>query len=197
MEHYIPIALIAACLLSLALVLLSVRRIQKEGLTIRSGDRGHFVRSIEEVKHRQEEERAIRDMDDDASGIHITHSRFGFGKSMMADVEETLMRVKEELELHGFEVVTSTDVAALLPSRRLPAYHMVTVFHRELSGKGVEIEPALGLMEANIIVRRNLGEEIYVECVEPSPLLQHSNDDELVKLASEFRSRLLKTLQAV
>lgn len=197
MEAYIPIALIGACVLALALIFLSARRIQKEGFSVRATDRQHFVRSVEDVKRQQEQEHAIIDMAGDAGRGSVASSRLGFGKIVQMSVEDTLSRVKEALNARGFELMSMIDVNALLHENQLPAYRMMTVYHRELARRAIEVEPLLGLMTANAVVRQDLAGDVHVEFTDPSLLANQSKDDGLHEMASEFKSMLLKVLQAI
>lgn len=197
METYILIALGVACLLALALIFLATRRIQKEGLTIHSTDRQHFVRSVEEVKRRQEQEQAIHSMADDAGRGHVSVSRLGFGKTVQMSVEAAVARVKAALDAGGFQLMGATDVAAALHEKELPAYRVMTVIHRELACRAIEIEPLLGLMAANAIVRQDLAGDVHIEFTDPSLTANHSSNDGLRQMAAEFKSSLLRVLQEI
>lgn len=197
MGTYIFIALIVACLLALALIFLSARRIQKEGITVHTTDREHFVRSVEDVKRRQEQDQAILDMADDAGTAQVNASRLGFGKAVQMSVEAAILRVKESLEARGLQLLGVTDVNETLHDKQLPPFRMMTVVHRELAGRAAEVEPLLGLMAAHAIVRQDLAGEVHIEFSDPSLLANHASDDGLHQMASEFKSSLLQVLQAI
>lgn len=197
METYIPIALIVACLLALTLIFLSARRIQKEGLSIRGADRQHFVRSIDEVRRQQEQEQAMLNMAADTGKGSATHSRVGFGKIVQLGVDDAVKRVEGELKNRGFQLTSTTDAAAVLHEAQLPAYRIMTFIHKELSGKAIYVEPALGLIVANAIVRQDLGGDVHVEFTDPALVANQSGSKELQEAASEIKSRLMQTLQAI
>lgn len=197
MENFIPIALIVACILALTLIFLSARRIQKEGISIKSADRKHFVRSVEDVKRQQEEDQAVLSMATEGGKGSATHSRIGFGKVVQLGVEEALQRMEGELKARGFQTITTTDVSAVLRDSQLPPYKMITAFHKDLSSKAVYVEPSIGLLAANVIVRQDLGGDVHVEFNDPSLMAGHSGNQELVETASELKSRLLQSLQAL
>jgi uncharacterized protein (DUF302 family) len=197
MESFIPLALIGACLLALVLIFLSIRRIQKEGFSIRSTDRQHFVRSVEDVKRQQELEQEILHMADDASRGRVITSRLGFGKTVQMSVEDAMNRVKEALHARGFQFMNAIDAVALLGDKQLPAYRLLTVYHRQWAARAIGVEPLLGLMTALAIVRQDLAGDVHIEFSDPSLAANQSGEAELHKMAAEFKAMLLKVLQAI
>lgn len=197
MGTYIFVALIVACVLALALIFLSARRIQKEGITVHTSEREHFVRSVEDVKRRREQEQAILNMADDAGSGQVNASRLGFGKAVQMSVEAAVIRVKEALEAKGFQLLGQTDVNEALHDKQLPPYRMMTVVQRELAGRAAEVEPLLGLMAAHAIVRQDLAGDVHIEFSDPSLTANHSSDEVLRQMASEFKSSLLQVLQEI
>jgi len=190
--------LILACVLTLALLFMASRRIQKEGLTV--GDqtkKQHFKRSVEEVQRQQKQEQAVVNMSGDVSSESVIYTKYGFGKKVEMSVDEAVKAAGKALRLEGFQVLNDTDVVTILHKKEMPQYHMLTTYHAELAGKAIVIEPSIGLVVTHTMIRQDLSDAVHIEFSDPALLMGISNHTALHGLADELKAKLLRVLQAI
>ena len=190
--------LILACVLTLVLLFMASRRIQKEGLTVSDqSKKQHFKRSVEAVQRQQRQEQAVANMSDDSGSESVIYSKHGFGKRVEMSVDEAIVRLNKALRIEGFQILNDADVVATLHKKDMPAYRMLTAYHGELAGRALDIEPSIGLVTINATVRQDLSDIIHVEFSDPSLSIGIYNHAGLRELADDLKERVLRILQAI
>jgi uncharacterized protein (DUF302 family) len=187
-----------ATVLALVLVVMALRRIHKEGLTISDQPKQqHFKRSVEEVQRQQREEQAVINMSDDSGSESVVQTKHGFGKKVGMSVDEAVKRLSKLLRVEGCQVLSDTDITAVLRKQGMPEYQMLTTYHGELASRAIDMDPSIGLLASNVIVRRDLSDVVHVEFFDPSLLPGSSSHSDLHEMASDLRAKLLRVLQSV
>lgn len=195
-SNLVFLLLIIACGLALVLIILTSRRIQKEGLTLDDKPREHFKRSIEDVQRQQREDQAVMQMADDSQGA-ITHNKYGYSKKVSMSVDQALRKASMLLGAEEFQLLANTNVSEKLNKDDMTDCHMLTIYHRELAGRVIDLEPALGMMICRITFRHDLTDVVYVQISDPLLLLGNSATGELHEAVSAIKMKLLKVLQRI
>jgi uncharacterized protein (DUF302 family) len=187
-----------ASVLALILVFMALRRIHKEGLTVSEQPKQqHFKRSVEDVQRQQREEQAVINMSDDSDSESVVHTKHGFGKKVEMSVDEAVKQLNRLLRVEGCQILSDTDITAVLHKQGMPEYHMLTIYHGELAGRAIDMEPSIGLLASNVIVRRDLSDVVHVEFSDPLLLPGSSSHPDLHEMASDLRAKLLRVLQSI
>ncbi len=187
-----------ASVLALVLVVMALRRIHKEGLTVSDQlKQQHFKRSVEDVQRQQREEQAVINMSDDSDSESVVHTKHGFGKKVEMSVDEAMKQLNKLLRVEGCQILSDTDIAVLLHKRGMPKYHMFITYHGELASRAIDVDPSIGLLASNIIIRQDLSDTVHVEFSDPLLLPGLSNHTDLHAIASDLRAKLLRVLQAI
>ena len=189
--------LIVACGLALALVVLSWRRMNKEGFTVASEKREHFVRSVEDVQRQQREEHSLLHAAEDNTEERVSYSRNGFGKQIHQDVNSASEAVKQAMEERGFSLLQAADVGRAVKNKELPASRLCLFYHRDLSGRAVELEPSIGLLHASILIRQDFADIVHLEITDPLHLTAPFRIGELDAIATEIKHKLIEVLHAI
>jgi len=191
--------LILACVLTLVLLFLASKRIQKEGLTV--GDQSkqhHFKRSVEEVQRQQREEHAVASVStDDLKSGDVAYSKLGFGRVIELGFDDAMNRLKSTLRVEELALLNDADVVSTLNKKDMPGCRMLTVYHGELAGRALEIEPSLGLLTSTITIRQDLSDDVHIEFSDPSLHPGLSSHPDLHEVVSSLKVKLLSALQAV
>jgi len=190
--------LVLASVLALALVVMSLRRIQKEGLTVSEKPKQqHFKRSVEEVHRQQKEERVVRDMTSDTGSTNVSYTKRGFVKNVEVGFDEVMANVSRALRLAGFQILNDTDVMEVLRKKDVPKYHLLLIYHVELAERVFTVDPTIGLIASGVSVRQDLSDTVHIEFSDPSLQQETANHPDLLKITSELREKLMDVLQAV
>jgi len=190
--------LIAACVLALALVFVTTKRLQKEGLTLTDqSKRQHFKRSVEEVQRQQQEERAVAGASTELKSGGVAYSRFGFGRVVELAFDDAIDRVKSMLRVEELTLLKDADVVATLHKKDMPKCWMLTIYDAELAGRAVAIEPSLGLLISTVTIRQDLSDDVHVEFSDPSTHPGLASHPDLHEVAASLKVKLLNVLQAV
>ena len=190
--------LVLASVLALALVVMSLRRIQKEGLTVSEKPKQqHFKRSVEEVHRQQKEERVVRDMTSDTGSTNVSYTKRGFVKNVEVGFDEVMANVSRALRLAGFQILNDTDVMEVLRKKDVPKYHLLLIYHVELAERVFTVDPTIGLIASGVSVRQDLSDTVHIEFSDPSLQQETTNHPDLLKITSELREKLMDVLQAV
>ena len=199
-SSFIFLLLIVACVLALVLVVMAFRRIQKEGLTVSDEKREHFKRSVEDVQRQQleaREEHAAANVSDDTSTGAVIYSKFGFGRVIGLDFDAAVDRVKSTLRVEELTLLKDADVVAMLHKKDMPKCRMLTIYHGDLAGRALEIDPSLGLLTSTVTIRQDLSDDVHVEFSDPSHHPGLSSHPDLHEVASSLKVKLLSALQAI
>jgi len=192
---FILLALISVLLL--AFVLNAHRRSQKEDLA--AGDQSghqHFKRSIEEVQRQQREEQAAVILSEESSIGGVIYTKRGFGKKVKIGVDEAVEQVRRAFKVEGFQILSDADIMTILHKKEMLKYHMLIAYHEELGGRAIDMEPSIGLLTCNAVIRQDLSDVVHVEFSDPFLQMGATNDPELQGVASNLKRKLLRVLQA-
>ncbi|MDT8376991.1 MAG: DUF302 domain-containing protein [Mariprofundaceae bacterium] len=187
-----------ASVLALALVVMALRRIHKEGLTVSDQPRQqHFKRSVEEVQRQQKEERVVRDMTSDSGRTSVSYTKRGFVKAVELGFDEVMENVNRALRMQGFQILNDTDVMAVLRKKDMPKQRLLLIYHAELAERVFHIDPSIGLIASGVSVRQDLSDTVHIEFSDPSLQQETANHPDLQKITSELREKLMDVLQSV
>jgi len=192
------ILLMLAAVLALALVVLALKRIQKEGLTVSDQPKQqHFKRSVEDVHRQQKEQQAVRDMTSDTGSTNVSYTKRGFVKNVETGFDEVMENVSRALRLAGFQILNDTDVMAVLRKKDAPKYRLLLIYHTELAERVFTVDPTIGLIASGVSIRQDLSSTVHIEFSDPSLQQETANHPDLQKITSELREKLMDVLQAV
>lgn len=114
--------------------------------------------------------------------------------------DETVARVREELETEGFGVLTEIDAQETLRKKlgvETERYLILGACNPSFAHQALELEPELGvLLPCNVVVYAR-GERTLVSAVDAQRMLSIVGNDELTPVASEVRSRLARVVERV
>ena len=190
--------LVLASVLALVLVVMSLRRIQKEGLSVSDQPKQHhFKRSVEEVQRQQREEHAVRDMTSETGSTNVSYTKRGFVKTVELGFDEVMENVSRALRMQGFQILNDTDVMEVLRKKDAPKYHLLLIYHVELAERVFSIDPTIGLIASGVSVRQDLSDTVHIEFSDPSLQQETANHPDLQKITSELREKLMDVLQTV
>ena len=112
--------------------------------------------------------------------------------------DETVDRVRQELQDEGFGVLCEIDVAAKLNQKlgvnREP-YMILGACMPRLAHQSLTVEPDLGaLLPCNVAVYR-LDGETHISAIDPARMLSIVDNDELEPIAGDVRQHLLRVVE--
>ena len=114
--------------------------------------------------------------------------------------DETVARVRTELEAEGFGVLTEIDVQATLHNKlgvEMDRYLILGACNPTFAHQALELEPELGvLLPCNIVVYESGGRTI-VSAVDAERMLSIVGNDKLAPVAAEVRARLAAVVERV
>jgi uncharacterized protein (DUF302 family) len=114
--------------------------------------------------------------------------------------DETVARVREELETEGFGVLTEIDVQATLRKKlglEVEPYLILGACNPSYAHQALELEPELGvLLPCNVVVYER-GGHMLVSAVDAERMLSIVGNDELTPVAVEVRNRLARVVGRV
>ncbi|MGZ4741564.1 MAG: DUF302 domain-containing protein [Ilumatobacteraceae bacterium] len=116
------------------------------------------------------------------------------------DFDTAVTRVREELAVEGFGVLTEIDVQATLEGKlgvHGEPYLILGACNPALAHQGLEIEPDLGvLLPCNVVVRTD-DHAVRVSAMEPDAAMRLAANPALAPLAAEARERLERALSRI
>ena len=112
--------------------------------------------------------------------------------------DETVDRVRQELQDEGLGVLCEIDVAAKLNEKlgvnREP-YMILGACMPRLAHQALTVEPDLGaLLPCNVAVYR-LDGETHISAIDPARMLSIVDNDELEPIAGDVRQHLLRVVE--
>ena len=128
-------------------------------------------------------------------------SKYGFGKTVSYPFEETLEKVKKELEKEGFGILTEIDVAATLKKKlnqEMPPYLILGACNPQFAHRALEVDPSIGLLlPCNVVVRQDDHDKVHVEFMDPDAVLELVDQPKIDIIAKEVRQRLERVMEAL
>lgn len=193
------IMLITACLLVLALVIMALMRINKEGLTLSApAEQKHFVRSVEDVKRRHEQELVATSLTEDHSVAgEMVYTRHGFGRAVELEFDKAVERVQASLQQEKLRIKEDMDINQLLKRGEEPPYHVISFYHRKLAAAAVAADPSIGLLLFSAVVRRDYSDIVHVEFSDPVQIIEEARLAGLEAKAVEIKTALTRILIAL
>jgi uncharacterized protein (DUF302 family) len=114
--------------------------------------------------------------------------------------DETVARVRSELEAEGFGVLTEIDAQATLRNKlgvEMDRYLILGACNPTFAHQALELEPELGvLLPCNVVVYERGGHTI-VSAIDAERMLSIVGNDELAPVAAEVRARLAAVVERV
>lgn len=115
--------------------------------------------------------------------------------------DETLKATRDALAEQGFGVLTEIDVAATLKSKLgadVEAQVILGACRPPLAHAALEVEPSIGLLLPCNVVVRDLGDDrSVVEAVDPAVMVTVTENEALVEVADDARTRLGAALDSL
>ncbi len=130
-----------------------------------------------------------------------TYTGFSFGGQTELNFNETVEKVKENLRMEGFGVLTEIDVQKTFKQKldieRNP-YMILGDCNPHYAQKAIETEPDIGtLLPCNIVAYQNDNDETVVTAMNPETALNLVNNPELSTIAKEVKTKIEKALQKI
>lgn len=124
-----------------------------------------------------------------------------FSKKVELTFEETIAKVKAELQKKGFGVLTEIDVTATL-KKKINAdfrnYRILGACNPTYAHKALLAEDKIGLMlPCNVIVQEGDDGRIEVAAVDPMASMQAVENESLGEVASHIREKLKLVIEQV
>jgi len=190
-----------AFFLALALVLLAIKRIQKEGVSV--GDRQHFIRSADEVRRQLAEEQMLNDPANSEPESEVKTDRperrsCNFSGGTELSVEEAVEQLLVHLKAEGFSLLTDMDLKPLLvASENAVSQHLLIVYKQSIAVKALAVNPSAGLLPCHVTIRQHSEDGFDVEISNPMMQKLSADDEGLEGLLIELDASLKKVLDSI
>jgi uncharacterized protein (DUF302 family) len=120
-------------------------------------------------------------------------TRYALTGETTRSLADTVERVREELKVEGFGVLTEIDVKATLKEKLdldVEPYVILGACNPALAHRALQAEPDLGvLLPCNVVVYER-GGGTHVSAVDAERMLSIVENDELMHVAEDVRARL-------
>jgi uncharacterized protein (DUF302 family) len=117
-----------------------------------------------------------------------------FTKTITTTFDDAIQKVTEELKKEGFGILTEIDVKETLKKKLdvdFKKYRILGACNPPFAYKALQAEDKIGTMlPCNVIVIEQSENEIEVAAVDPVSSMQAVNNDPLVDIAIQIRSKL-------
>ena len=125
---------------------------------------------------------------------------YGYKRISDLPYEQTVEKVKDELQKEGFGVLTEIDVKATMKKKLgedIDAYIILGACNPPNALKALKAEQDIGLMlPCNVIVYEKEG-KTYVSAVKPTVAMGMIENDALKDIALDIESKLKKAIDGV
>jgi uncharacterized protein (DUF302 family) len=127
--------------------------------------------------------------------------KYYFSATVSDTFDNTIARVRKELEKEGFGVLTEIDVQATMKKKLNEEYRPYTILgacNAPFAHKALQAEDKIGTMlPCNVIVREEASGQIEVAAVDPIASMQAVDNPLLAPTAAEVRAKLQRVIDAV
>ena len=127
-------------------------------------------------------------------------TRYALTAETTLPLPDAVARVREELEVEGFGVLTEIDVQATLKQKLDidgEPYVILGACNPSLAHQALDAEPDLGvLLPCNVVVYER-GGVTHVSAVDAERMLSIVESDELAPIAEDVRARLAAVVERV
>jgi uncharacterized protein (DUF302 family) len=125
-----------------------------------------------------------------------------YGNAVTVDTPfaDALARVRDELKVEGFGVLTEIDVAATLREKLgedVEEYVILGACNPPLAHRALSVDRSIGLLLPCNVVVRATGDGTVVEALDPRIMVNLSNKPELQEIADDAAARLRRALEQV
>lgn len=126
---------------------------------------------------------------------------YSFSTELTGNMEEIEQKLIAALKEEGFGILTEIDVQATLKEKlgvEKRPYKILGACNPQLANQAIEAEPDIGLLlPCNVVIREEESGAIRVAFMDPAAVLTLVDRDDVVELADDVRSRLLRVRQAM
>lgn len=126
---------------------------------------------------------------------------YSFSTELTGNREEIEQKLIAALKEEGFGILTEIDVQATLKEKlgvEKRPYKILGACNPQLANQAIEAEPDIGLLlPCNVVIREEESGAIRVAFMDPAAVLKLVERDDVVQLANDVRSRLLRVRQAM
>ena len=125
-------------------------------------------------------------------------TRYALTGETMLPLPEAVARVREELKVEGFGVLTEIDVQATLKEKLdidVEPYVILGACNPPLAHQALEAEPELGvLLPCNVVVYER-GGATHIAAIDAERMLSIVGNDELAPIAADVKRRLAAVVE--
>jgi uncharacterized protein (DUF302 family) len=127
---------------------------------------------------------------------------YGRVKNVETSFDETVLRVKAELQKEGFGVLTEIDIQATFRKKldlQFRPYRIIGACNPALARKALEAEPEIGLLLPCGVVVQELpdGSGVSVSIASPKAMFSLVDNAKVAGLAEDVSARLERVLDAL
>jgi len=130
---------------------------------------------------------------------------YGFGTTVDASFDETVIRVTEALKAEGFGVLTTIDVKQTMKAKLnldFERYSILGACNPQLAHQALELDHTVGLLlPCNVVVHEahdtTGSSRTRVDIADPVAMLGIIQNEEMQSLAQEARSRLERVVKSL
>ncbi len=127
-------------------------------------------------------------------------ANYGYRKSTEAGFKETLEKVKGTLAQEGFGIQAEIDLAHAMREKlgvEFRDYVILGACNPQLAHRAHDVEMEVGLLlPCHVIVYRD-GEKVNVAVARPTMILGIAGNPQLMRVAQEAETRLIRALKAI
>lgn len=122
-----------------------------------------------------------------------------FSKILDLSFEEAERKITEELQRHGFGILTQIDVQATLKKKLdvdFRRYHILGTCHPPFAYRALQAERMIGLMlPCNVVVQETADGKSEVAAIDPVASMQAVQNQELEEVAREVQNMLKRVIE--
>ena len=137
------------------------------------------------------------------NGLPVAFVDGGYFFSRTVDIsyDDAVAKVREELNLEGFGVITEIDVRATMKKKldvEYPPYIILGACNPPFAHEALTTEEWIGtLMPCNVVVRVDEDGNVLVGAMDPAVMASATGNPELEELGSALRQKMIKALSAL
>lgn len=123
-----------------------------------------------------------------------------FSKNVKIPFDEVIEKVTEALKEEGFGVLTDIDVAATMKKKLdkdMPAYRILGACNPHFAFQAIQAEDKVGVMLPCNVIVQDKGDHVEVSAVDPMASMQAIDNEKLVGIAGEVKTRLQKVVETL